>query len=152
MEYLHTGCCSLSPSTLLGVVCIAEYLELLDLEQACFEMIHGSVDFKSVFPPPLRSRLREVESPWRRLEAVSTGRRARETKRNVICFFSLFFYTSSLTWKNVCAISSIALCWIVRRNCSMAFRNCSYWLWTGCSSWISRSPSVNKCRICFTFS
>eukprot|EP00118_Oscarella_pearsei_P028425 m.2117 g.2117 ORF g.2117 m.2117 type:complete len:905 (+) comp8320_c0_seq2:329-3043(+) len=49
MEYFHTGCCSLTPDALPGVVCLAEFLELPDLEQACFDILRDSVNFESVW-------------------------------------------------------------------------------------------------------
>jgi hypothetical protein len=48
VEYLHTGCCRMTPSTLPGLVSLAEYLELTDLQQACFDRLSDAVCIDTV--------------------------------------------------------------------------------------------------------
>ena len=48
IEYLHTGCCRMTPLTLPGLVSLAEYLDLTDLQQACFDRLSDAVCMDTV--------------------------------------------------------------------------------------------------------
>ena len=48
IEYLHTGCCHMTASSLPGLVSLAEYLELTDLQQACFDRLSDMISHDTV--------------------------------------------------------------------------------------------------------
>ncbi|XP_065206058.1 serine-enriched protein-like isoform X2 [Planococcus citri] len=50
IEYVHTGCVTLQPRTLLGVLNAADYYGLDELRQACVSFLHNCVNVDTVCP------------------------------------------------------------------------------------------------------